>query len=123
MKVIVYLLGFGLIALCTCLILFTRETVAWLKGLYSAFQLKYLAVIPALFGLLFLIAASATAHPWVLRIMGLLALAEAVVAFVNPGKIYSQMLDWYFEKITVQTHRLFGIIGIIFGTAILTWMI
>jgi hypothetical protein len=32
------------------------------------------------------------------------------------------MADWYFEKVSDQTNRLFGIIGIIFGTVILTWI-
>lgn len=122
MKVIVYLLGFLHIAACTCLILYTKESVDWFKNLFQNYQLKYLSVIPAVFGLLFLISASVTAFPWVFRIIGLLAIVEAVVAFTNPQKIYSRMLDWYFENVSDQTNRLFGIIGIIFGTVILTWI-
>jgi uncharacterized protein YjeT (DUF2065 family) len=122
MKVIVYLLGFGHIALCTYLILYTRESLDILKDMFQTFQLKYLSAIPAVYAILFLISASATAHPWVFRIIGLLAAVEAVVAFINPKKIYSQMLDWYFDNISDQANRLFGIIGIIFGIVILTWI-
>ena len=122
MKVIVYLLGFGHIALCTYLILFTRESLDILKNMFQTFQLKYLSAIPAVYAILFLISASATAHPWMFRIIGLLAAVEAVVAFTNPKKIYSQMLDWYFGNVSDQANRLFGIIGIIFGTVILTWI-
>lgn len=122
MKVIVYLLGFGTIALYSCLILYTRQSVEALKGLFQNFQLKHISAIPAAVGFLFLISASATTYPWVLRILGLLALGEAVLAFTNPDKIYSRMLDWYFEKVSDQAQRLFGIIGIIFGTVILSWI-
>ncbi len=122
MKAIVYLLGFGHIAASTCLVLYTRETVDWIKGLFKAYHLKYLSAIPAVFGLLFLISASATTYPWVFRIIGVLAFAESAVAFIDPQKIYSRMLDWYFEKVADQTNRLFGIIGIIFGTVLLTWI-
>lgn len=122
MKVIVYLLGFGHIALCTYLILYTRESLDILKDMFQTFQLKYLSAIPAVYAILFLISASATAHSWVFRIIGLLAAVEAVVAFINPKKIYSQMLDWYFDNISDQANRLFGIIGIIFGIVILTWI-
>ncbi len=122
MKVIVYLLGFGHIAAYSCLILYTRESVAALKGLFQKFQLKYLSAIPAALGFLLVICASATTYPWVLRIVGLLAIGEAVVAFTNPKKIYSRILDWYFGKASDQTQRLFGIIGIIFGTVILSWI-
>lgn len=122
MKVIVYLLGFGHIAFCTLLILYTKETVDALKSIFQSFQLKYLSVIPLVYALLFLISAATTTYPWVFRIIGLLAICESVVAFVNPQKIYSTMLDWYFEKVSDQAQRLFGIIGIIFGTVILSWI-
>lgn len=122
MKAIVYLLGFGHIAIGSYLILYTRKTVDALKGLRHTYPLRYLSALPGAIGLLFLISASATAYPWVFRIMGLLAVGEAVLAFTNPQKVYSRMLDWYFGKLSDQTHRLFGIIGIVFGTVMLTWL-
>lgn len=122
MKMIVYLLCFGLIALWTCVILYTRESVTWLKELFSRYQPRHLAILPAFFGILFLIAASATAYPWVLRILGLLAFGKAALVFFNPQNIFSRMQDWYFEKVSDRTQRLFGIIGIIFATAVLGWI-
>jgi uncharacterized protein YjeT (DUF2065 family) len=122
MDVIVYLLGFGHIAASVCLILYTKESIDWLKDLFSTHRLKYLSAFPALVGLLFLISASATVYPWVFLIIGLLAMGEAVVAFTNPHNIYRRMLDWYFGSVSDQTNRLFGIIGVVFGTAILTWI-
>ena len=122
MKAIVYLLGFGHIAIGSYLILYTRETVNVLKSLSQTYQLKYLSAIPAVFGLLFLISSAGTIHPWVLTIIGLLAVGKAVLAFTDPQKIYCRMLDWYFENVSDQTQRFFGIIGIVFGTAILTWI-
>jgi uncharacterized protein YjeT (DUF2065 family) len=122
MKVIVYLLGFGHIAICSYLILYTRETVDAVKGWFHTYQLKYLSTLPVVIGILFLISASANTHPWVFRIIALLAICEGVVAFTDPQKIYSRMLDWYFGNVSDPTNRLFGIIGIIFGTVILTWI-
>lgn len=122
MKAIIYILGFGHIILSACLILYTRETVDAVRRLYLQFPLKYLAALPALFGFLFLIAASATLHPWFLRAIAFLALGEALIAFTNPGNIYSRALDWYFGKLSDQGQRLIGIIGIIFGTVLLSWI-
>ena len=122
MKVIAYLLGFGLIAIGSYLILYTRETVDVLKGLSQTYQLKYLSAIPAVFGILFLISAAGTTHPWVFTIIGLLAVGKAVLAFTDPQKIFSRMLDWYVETVSDQTQRFFGIIGIVCGTSILTWI-
>jgi hypothetical protein len=121
MTIIVYLLAVWLIAIGSCLILYTRATVDAFKALCDKAPLRFIAVIQALFGLLFLISASAVTYPWIFRIFGLLAIAEAALAFFNPNRIYSQMLDWYFAKVSDQAQRLFGIIGIILGTAILSW--
>ena len=121
MKVIAYLLGFGTVAISSCLILYTRPTMDKLKGLFETYQPKYLSVIPAVFGFLYLICASAIIYPWVFRIIGLMAFVEAIFIFTNPHNIYQKLLDWYLN-ISDQTQRLFGIIGIIFGTVILTWI-
>ena len=121
MKVIIYLIGLGHIALCTYLILYTRTAVEALKELFQTYPLKHLSAIPALYALLFLISAFATTHQWVFVVVGLLASAEALVAFMNPRKIYRQMLDWYFRNVSDRTNQLFGIIGIVFGTLIMTW--
>ena len=50
MKVIVYLLGFSHIALSTYLILYTKESVSFLKGMFNTYQLKYLSAILSVYG-------------------------------------------------------------------------
>ncbi|MEE4111361.1 MAG: hypothetical protein V2I40_01010, partial [Desulfobacteraceae bacterium] len=112
----------GHIVVGSFLILYTKGTVAALKGMFQNYPLSYLSAIPAVYGLLFLVSAMSTTHPWVFRIIALLAFGEAAVAFTDPRKIYSRMLNWYVGNISDQTNRLFGIIGIIFGTVMLTWI-
>ena len=121
MEMIVYLLGMGHIVICSCLTLQPKGTINVLRKLFQKFQLRYLAIIPAVYGLLFLISASATIYSWLFRLIGLLAFCEAILAFFNPNKIYSRLLDWYFDGVSDQTQRVLGIIGIIFGTLMTAW--
>ena len=121
MKLIVSLLGFGYIAICSCLILHTQKTSDALKRLFQTSQIKYVSVIPTVIGLLFFISSSATIYPWVFRIIGLLSIGGAVLTFIDPKKIFSRLLNWYLN-VSDQTLRLYGIIGIIFGTVILSWI-
>jgi len=121
MKVIVYFLGLVYIAIGSICILYTREYVDTLKKIIRAISLKVLSTFPAAFGILFLISALATTFPWFFRVIGILAFVEAVVIFINPHHLYNRLLDWYFD-LSDQTQRLFGIISIIFGTAILAWI-
>lgn len=121
MKVIVYFLGVVYIAIGSIFILYTREYVDALKKIIQEIPLKVLSALPAVFGILFIIAALTTAFPWFFRVIGIIAIVEAVVVFTNPYNIYSRLMDWYFD-VSDQTQRLFGIISIIFGTAIVTWI-
>jgi len=121
MKVIVYFLGLVYIAIGSINILYTKEYVDALKKLIQDIPLKVLSTLPAVFGILFIISASATSFPWFFRVIGIIAIVEAVVVFTNPHNLYNRLLDWYFN-VSDQTQRLFGIISIIFGTAILTWI-
>ena len=120
MKVVIYLLGFACIAYCTYFNLYTRQAVNALKNMFQSYQLKYLAAIPAVLAVLFLISAPAAKCPLPFWIIGILAAVEAIIAFINPQKIYSRMLDWLFENVSDQAYKFFAIIGIIFGTLILT---
>jgi hypothetical protein len=120
MKVVIYLLGLGLVGYCTYFNLYTRQSVDSLKSMYQSYPLRYLAAIPAVFAVLFLISAPASKCPWPFWIVGVLAAIEAVVAFLNPRNIYRRMLDWFFEKVSDQAYKIFAIIGIIFGTLLLT---
>jgi len=120
MKVIVYLLGFGLIAYCTYFNLYTHQAVNSLKGLFQNYQLKYLSAFPAVVAVLFLISTPVVKCPWPFWTIGLLAAIEAIVAFLNPQEFYSRMLEWLFKSVSERAHRLFSIFGIILGTFILT---
>ncbi|MCG6894347.1 MAG: hypothetical protein LJE65_12115 [Desulfobacteraceae bacterium] len=122
MEVVVYLIGLSHVVLSALCILYARESMSWIQGLFKTYPLKYLSGIPLLYGFLFLISASAISYPWLFRFLGLLALCEAVVAFTNPQNLYGRLLDGYFENISERTHQLFGIIGVIFGTLVLTWV-
>jgi len=120
MKIIVYLLGFSCIAYCTYFNLYTQHAAKSLESMFQNYPLKYLAAIPAVVAVLFLISAPATKCPWPFWIIGIIASIEAVVAFTNPHKIYTKILDWLFDNVSEQAYRLFSILGIILGTIFLT---
>jgi hypothetical protein len=120
MKVIIYLLGITCIFYCAYFNLYTRQAVNALRKMFQTYQLKYLAAIPAVIAVLFLVSAPATRCPWPFWIIGVLAAIEAIVAFTNPQKIYSRMIDWLLADVSDQVYKIFAILGIILGTLILT---
>ncbi|HSO20512.1 MAG TPA: hypothetical protein VLT88_13700 [Desulfosarcina sp.] len=122
MKIIAFLLGLVYIVTSSFYILYTRETMRTFKKFIDSYELRYLSVIPAATGLLFLVGANAVRYPWLFRIIAVIAFAEAVLAIVNPNKIFSRMLDWFLVDASDRTNQLFGIIGVILGTLFISWI-
>lgn len=121
MKVVVYLVGFLWIAAGTTAILYTRDYKAFFSGLLTRLERIWLALIPAVVGLLLLLAASATTHCWFIGILGALGIAKGVLIYFNPGGIFETGKDWL-NTMSEQGYRLVGIVALVLGTVIISWI-
>jgi uncharacterized protein YjeT (DUF2065 family) len=104
-------------------ILYTDETQKFVRSLFKDLDQKILSALPFIFGILFILSASATSLSWFFRFIGLMAVIEGVIFFIMPKELYDKFMDWYLKLLSDQIYRLFGIIGIIFGIAILSWIL
>jgi hypothetical protein len=121
MKYIVYLLGFLWIAAGAIAILYTDDYKGFLKGLLTRLDRMYLAMIPAIFGLLLLFAASSTTHSGFIRLIGVLGIVKGVLIYFNPGGLFQISKDWL-DTLSGQGYRLVGIIALVLGTVIISWI-
>ncbi len=121
MKYIVYLLGFLWIAAGAIAILYTDDYKGFLKGLLTRLDRMYLAMIPAIFGLLLLFAASSTTHSGFIRLIGVLGIVKGVLIYFNPGGLFEISKDWL-DSLSGQGYRLLGIIALVLGTVIISWI-
>ena len=94
-----------------------------MKRLFEKTDRKILSVFPAIIGILLFISASWSLHSWFLRILGIMAVIKGVIIFINPKNLYDEMMNWYLNSLSDQTYRFFGIVSIIIGTAILSWIL
>ena len=118
-----YIISIAWISMGSCAILYTSDTRNTLNRSLSALNRKVLSVLPLAFGVLMIVAASGTLHPWLVRILGLLGLIKGVVVLANPMGLYDKSVKWFLESVSDQGFRLTGIITIILGTAVLSWII
>ena len=123
MKWFLYAISAIWIAAGCCTILYTRQSRDALRNLTRNIEHKFLSVLPFIIGILFLFSSSASRHPWLIRLFGLLGIIKGVFIFVNPKALYDKAAEWYLDSLTDQTHRFYGIIAIILGTAVLSWII
>jgi len=123
MKWILYAISLFYISIGCCTILYTDETQRFVKSIFSNIDQKILSVLPFIFGILFILSAPATRIPWLFRVIGLMAVIEGVVFFLISKDLYDKFMDWYLNTLSNQTYRLSGIFGIIFGTAVFSWIL
>ncbi len=121
MRYIVYLLGFLWIAAGAIVILYPDDYKAFVKGLLARLDRIYLALIPAVFGLLLLFAASSTTHSWFIGTIGILGIAKGVMIYFNPGDLFETSKTWL-DTLSDQGYRLMGIMALVLGTVVISWI-
>lgn len=118
-----YLIAATWIAFGSSAILYTTETKSTANAFLLKIPPKFLAAIPFISGILFIIAASASSHPWIIRIFGVIGLLKGIFVFVNPANLYPKTMEWYLVSLSDQSHRFVGILSVILGTALLSWIL
>ena len=123
MKWFLYAISIFFIAIGCCTILYTNESRNVLKNIFNKIDRKIISAFEALMGILILLSAPASHHSWLIRLIGLSAIIKGVVIFLIPKDLYDKLMDWYVNSLSDQTYRLSGILGIILGTAVLSWIL
>jgi uncharacterized protein YjeT (DUF2065 family) len=121
MSVVMYVVGFLWIAGGTFAILYTDDYKALFTGLVTRLGRLWLAMVPAGFGLLLLIAASSTTHSGFIGVIAFLAILKGFLIYFNPGGILETGKMWL-EKLSDQGYRLGGIVALVLGTVVLSWI-
>ena len=123
MKEFLYAYSVLCIGLGSCLVLYTTECRRLLGNMLTGIDRRFLAPLPAVFGILLMLAASQARNAGFIRLLGLIGVAEGGFIFANPKGLYEEVKDWLLNSASDQTFRLFGIISLILGTAILSWIL
>ena len=122
MKWLLYAISFLWITAGAWFIIYTTESRNVIKRLFDKTDRKILSVFPAIIGILLFISASWSLHSWFLRMLGIIAVIKGGIIFFNPKNLYDEMMNWYLNSLSDQTYRFFGIVMIIIGTAVLSWI-
>ena len=123
MKEFLYAISVLWIALGSCLVLYTTGCRKVLGNMLKGIDRRFLAPLPAIFGILLILSASQARNSGFIRLLGIIGLAKAVFIFGNPKGFYERVNNWFLDTAPDQTFRLFGIISLILGTTVLPWIL
>jgi len=122
MKWFLYVFSFFMIAGGAGLVLYTEDMRRTTSRLLTATNEKIIAIVAAAIGALLIASATSSHHPGFIMLLGVIALLKGGFIFFNPRGLYVPIRQWYLETATDQTFRLFGIIWLILGTAMFSWI-
>ncbi|MFQ5842552.1 MAG: hypothetical protein ACE5I8_08960 [Thermodesulfobacteriota bacterium] len=117
-----YGIAFFWIAAGTLFILYTEESRRFLRNSMAKMNPKFLAFIPMAVGILLILAARVSGAFWFVLILGLLAIGKGVYFLLGPRGQVKALFDWWFTSAQDTTYRFGGIIMVLLGMALLSWM-
>jgi len=122
MKWFLFLVSLLWITVGSGYILYTRQFREVMGILIKGVNEKIIAGLAVVFGILFILAASQTRHEWFIILLGIIAIVKGVFIFLDPKGYWQKVKTWYVDQASDQTFRLFGIIALILGTAVFSWI-
>ncbi|CAB5114458.1 hypothetical protein D3OALGA1CA_2177 [Olavius algarvensis associated proteobacterium Delta 3] len=122
MKWFLYVFSFFLVAGDAGLVLYTEKMRQFANSLMTATNEKIIAIVAAVIGALLIASATSSHHPGFIILLGVISILKGIFIFFNPRGLYVPVRLWYLETATDQTFRLFGIIWLILGTAMFSWI-
>ena len=122
MKWVLYVISMIWIIFGSFAILYTIQYRDMLRSILKKPNLKIIAIFPFAAGILLLLSSSASHYPWFIRLIGIFAIVKGAVIFSNPIEIANKLNAWYLNSVSDQTHRLLGIIAILLGSAVFSWI-
>ena len=123
MHIVLYILAILWIVIGTFLVLYTESTKEVFKKLFLTDHFRWLAALPLIFGILLVVGAFTQKEMfWLVFILGVLGVLKGVFLIIGPSAQIKKVLDWWFHKASDRTIRLNGLISVILGTAILSYL-
>jgi hypothetical protein len=124
MRALLLLLSVLWIALGTMMVLYTDQVRRSFKGLFAAVDIRLLAILPLVMGLLLVVGAFMVKEVfWIALILGLLGIAKGAYLALGPLSQILQLWDWWFDHAGETTVRLSGLITFMIGVAMLSWLL
>ena len=122
MQLILYSLGILWVVLGALVILYTPQFRTKYYMLLKQADPRLFAVLAVLVGILLLVASPDSRNAWFVRLLGLMAMAKGGLLFINPAGIYEKSVQWFVHRVSDQAYRFWGIIMLVIGTAIVSWV-
>ncbi len=117
-----YLVSIIWIIMGTVLVLYTDWIRSSLKELVEKKNYRFLSPIPFVFGVLLVISAGWSEFFWLIFLLGLVGVAKGLYLFLAPKNQLEIVMKWWFDEASDRLYRFVGLICLVLGIALLSWI-
>lgn len=110
------------IASGVCLVLYTTACRKFLATLLENMSPQIFGALAFGVGVLLLLSAGTSQNFWFVVLLAGLAVAKGLLLFINPRGLFVKIRRWYLQQADDQTYRMAGIILLVLGTAVFSWI-
>jgi hypothetical protein len=123
MRVLLFILSILWVALGATIVLYTNQARSFLRKFVLGINVRLWGFLALAVGLLFLGAAFMVAEVfWVAIVLALLAISKGAYLTLGPLPQIRSLLDWWFDRASETTVRLWGLIAFTFGVMLISWL-
>lgn len=123
MKWILFGLSLFWITAGSWVILYTNQSRDGFKAMVDRLGRIPLGAGVAVLGVLVILAARGSYNAGFIVFLGLLALVKGALIVWNPRGLYEKTVQWGLAAASDQSYRLAGIVMLVLGTALLSWIV
>jgi hypothetical protein len=123
MRVLLLILSILWVALGTMIVLYSNQARSILREVVMGMNIRLWAFLPFGVGLLLVAGAFMVREVfWIAFILGLLAIAKGTYLALGPPPRIRSLLEWWFDRASETTIRLWGLIAFTFGVVLVSWL-
>jgi len=117
-----YLVSILWVIMGAVFVLYTDWTRKFLKGMLMTKNVRVLGLIPLVFGILVAISAGWSEVFLLIFLLGLIIAAKGFYLLFGPRKQIDLIISWWLDKASDQLYRFWGLIVLVLGIALLSWI-
>ncbi len=117
-----YLVSILWVIIGVVFVLYTGWIRKLLGGIPGNRNLRALSPIPLVFGVLLAVSAAWSEVFLLIFVLGLILLATGLYLLFGPKKQIDTVSAWWVEKASDQLYRFWGLIVLVLGIALLSWI-
>ena len=123
MKWILVFVAIFWIVLGTWANLYPAQVHGRLRSFVGGINPRWAAILAMVVGIMLVMAAPVSSQgSGFVRLLGFVAMAKAVLVAVLPRQTYQRLLDWWFAPAREQSWRVYGLVMLVLGVVLFSWL-